>query len=165
MKTAPSLQCQFCGKTSSSISNKNTHMLLVHTEEALKKSECTLCGKRYARNCELNIHLGRHHKKKPLGLFKCKIFPVISKPKVCDQKHEQTDTEKRLKCGSCAFSTNHKRSFSSHERCHTGEKPFKCKECDQRFKDNSSLTIHMRYHTGKKMYQCDLCIVISQQYM
>ena len=60
----PDLSCKLCRKKSSSVSNQNTHMILVHTEDELKRFKCTLCKMTFLRNCDLNSHLNHCGKTK-----------------------------------------------------------------------------------------------------
>ena len=71
-------RCEFCGTKSSSISNLNTHMLGVHTEDAVKKFECPLCGKKYARKCDSRTHL-KIHSVQPKGSIKCMFCQIYFK--------------------------------------------------------------------------------------
>ena len=151
-----SFQCNVCGKSCSSMSNKNTHEKLVHTEETMKKYSCSLCEKRYVRKCDLKAHLVSHSKQ-PHGNFKCNVCSSYFKTQNSLGKHKQKHTQKSFKCAYCEFCSNRKDSLKTHERLHTGESPFKCNHCGKSFKQNTALVVHIRNHTGEKPYQCNIC--------
>ena len=50
------MECKFCLNFSSEATNLNTHLVLCQSEKAIQKFECTSCGKRYIRKCDLNSH-------------------------------------------------------------------------------------------------------------
>ena len=150
-------QCNICGKCCSSISNRNTHMKLVHTEEAMKKYHCSLCNKKFFRECDLKVHLVCRHTKQPNIDFKCNICKSTFKTQNSLIKHKKKHTQKAFKCGYCEYCSDRTDSVKVHERLHTGEAPFKCNHCGKCFKQNTALVVHIRNHTGEKPYQCIIC--------
>ena len=151
-----SFQCDICGKSLSSMSNKITHTNLVHTEETMKKYDCSLCEKRFARKCDLKVHsIG--HRKHPEDNFKCNICTSSLKTQNTLRLHKQKHTRRAFKCVYCEYCSNRKDSLKTHERIHTGESPFKCNHCGKCFKQNTALVVHIRNHTGEKPYQCIIC--------
>ena len=154
---APDNMCDLCGKKCSTASNMNTHMKLVHTEEALKKFECSLCGKKYARRCDLRFH-SESHSIQPKGIFKCTFCQICFKTRKAVKIHEKGHIEKKFKCTFCIYKSERKDALVSHVRRHTKEMPFDCKRCNKSFKQRTTLSLHMRYHNGERPYQCPYCI-------
>ena len=97
----PDLSCKLCGRQSSSESNLNTHMILVHTEEDMKAHRCNLCQKGFLRKCDLNVHLTQSHltgetKLKTNGPLKCKHCTRTYKMKEKLEAHERLHLEKTI---------------------------------------------------------------------
>ena len=155
----PDLSCKLCGKKSSSVSNQNTHMILVHTEDELKRFKCTLCKMTFLRNCDLNSHLNHCGKTKSetRGTLKCGHCSMFYKRQDKLDKHERTHAEKVFKCKFCKYCSDRKESVNAHERTHTGEKPFGCHICDNKFNRSQTRDIHIMSHTGEKPFSCSLC--------
>ena len=155
----PDLTCKLCGKKCSSDSNKNTHMILVHTEEDMKKFKCTLCNKAFLRKCDLNSHLRGCGKTKleASGPLKCKLCCRSFKRQDTLDVHERTHGEKAFKCRFCNYCSDRKESVNSHERTHTGEKPFDCHICSNKFSSSKARDIHILSHTGEMPFSCIIC--------
>ena len=134
-------------------------MILVHTEDELKKFKCTLCKKAFLRNCDLNSHLRRCGKTKPetRGTLKCGHCSKFYKRQDKLDVHQQTHVEKVFNCKFCKYCSDRKDSAISHERTHTGEKPFGCHICDNKFNQSQTRDIHILSHTGEKPFSCSLC--------
>ena len=121
---APDNMCDLCGKKCSTASNMNTHMKLVHIEEALKKFECSVCGKKYARRCDLRFH-SESHSIQPKGIFKCTFCQICFKTRKAVKIHEKGHIEKKFKCTFCIYKSERKDTLVSHhmkgatpKRCH-----------------------------------------------
>ena len=143
MKPAVKSVCKLCGVTSSSVSNLNTHMILVHTEEALKKFECSLCGKKTARRCDLKFH-SKVHITQPKGLFKCKFCqsPFLFPSKLQLDKHIQSTHGKHFATKANRFSKRVCRLC--HRMLEEQEK--QCKDCKSRietFANGQSTSSHV----------------------
>ncbi|XP_049589917.1 zinc finger protein 79 [Syngnathus scovelli] len=93
----------------------------------VKCYKCTVCGKVFRYNHNLQRHMSCHTGEKPFG------------------------------CIDCGKSFNQKASLKRHKRVHTGEKPFSCMFCGKKFTRRGSLTSHMRFHTGEKPFTCSIC--------
>ena len=78
--------CKQCGKTFSSLSNKNKHEKSVHLGppkkyiQHIKKDKlfvCSVCGKEYKQSFNLKLHYGRDHTKAELEQKKVPLAPII----------------------------------------------------------------------------------------
>ena len=88
-------QCNVCGKSCSSMSNKNTHAKLVHTEEKMKKYSCSHCEKSYVQTCDLKAHLVCHIEQPP-GNLKCNICSSSFKTQKILGQHKQKHSQKNV---------------------------------------------------------------------
>jgi hypothetical protein len=66
---------------------------------------------------------------------------------------------KKFKCNDCEFSTNDKRTLSTHSTIHFDSRPFVCdfKDCTRRtrtFKRMEYLKDHMKLHSNLRSYKC-----------
>jgi KRAB domain-containing zinc finger protein len=104
-----SFVCEECGKILSSTTSLKQHK----TVHSAKKYICDVCGKRFGRKGNLQIHMLRVHiKEKP---FKCTV---------CDKNFAS------------------KMGLDIHVRSHTGNKPYKCETCQKEYSAKHLLTKH-----------------------
>ena len=66
-------------------------------------------------------------------------------------------SEKKLHCPICNYTSHNTSHMKTHMRTHTGKKPYSCTQCDYKCSDQSTLKRHKRTHTGEKPYSCSQC--------
>ncbi|CAH0602323.1 unnamed protein product [Chrysodeixis includens] len=119
-------KCELCSYTCKIKKYLSRHVKKVHTKPV--GNQCTVCGKCFHYDCNLQKHMRVHTGEKP---YKCKV------------------------CGK-AFSSAY--SLSGHKLIHTGEKPYQCAFCDYACRDNSTIRRHQERHMGiSKEYPCTIC--------
>ncbi|XP_049772568.1 zinc finger protein 493-like [Schistocerca cancellata] len=107
---------------------------------ANRTHRCGICGKLFARSCDLKTHVYIHTGRR---LHKCDI---------CDKCGK-----KPHKCEMCGKSFAMKDDLNRHVFFHTGKKPHKCEICGKCFAMSSNLKIHTFIHTGIKPHKCQFC--------
>lgn len=121
-------RCAICGKTFANVYIMRNHMTEIHRNS--NKFECDVCGKRFNRQTNMNLHRLIHENKMPC---KCNI------------------------CGKSFRSTS---GVNLHKRMHTGEKPHKCDICNEKaYSYNTDLKRHKRSAHGivDKVFPCPIC--------
>jgi uncharacterized Zn-finger protein len=124
--------------------------------EVDKPFSCGECGKRFKRNCHLQLHMRTHTD--DLRAYRCSQCGMKFIQLRSLEMHLKTHSiEKPYNCQFCGKSFAQKYNLKLHIRTHTGEKPYGCAYCEMRFADPGSLNRHTRTHTGEKPYKCEHC--------
>ncbi|XP_074596029.1 uncharacterized protein LOC141851220 [Brevipalpus obovatus] len=123
------------------------------SEQKEKTVPCQQCGKLFATQERVKIHIRVTHGVKPaccevcgsMFSYRCKLIDHMrthtgDKPFVCDfvQTNEKV-------CGR-AFSQRY--HLRRHQMIHTGERPFPCEVCGRGFYRKDKLSRHRRVHTN-----------------
>jgi len=118
--------CEYCKTVFNNKVSLDVHVR-IHTGEM--PYLCTLCGKSYRQQANLQRHITIDHEK-----------------------------AKNFSCSLCRKSFGYKSVLNEHMRVHSGEKPFQCRICDQRFTQRSNMNKHIKLnHLEAKDFSCDIC--------
>ncbi|MBN3289265.1 ZN112 protein, partial [Polypterus senegalus] len=155
-RTSPTTPKPYCCSICGKRFLHNSNLQLhirIHTGE--KPHCCSECGKRFSNSYSLQRHTRIHTGEKPYGCTECgKRFADSSHL----QKHTRIHSgEKPYYCTECGKRFPLKNSLQTHLRIHTGEKPYCCSDCGKQFSYSSVLQKHKRIHTGEKPYGCAEC--------
>lgn len=147
---ARGFECVHCNKPCASRGGLEGHIRAVHTKEMTHF--CEVCGKGFASNGHLQVHLKSHEAKatEPCDICGKHFFHM--------QKHKMRahlDLEK-VACKICGkeykkhLLTRHMKAF------HSGMAGFKCTLCEKEFRLQKNYLEHMNVHLGVKK-SCYFC--------
>jgi len=116
-----------------------------------KKFECSICAKKFDRQCKLQIHLDMHDGKIP---FKCRFCDKKFTTGWHCRKHEQRHTGDLPQCKVCGGRFV---SLEKHMLVHSEvREKHVCSECGKDFTRERYLLRHMQLHSGD-CYTCQDC--------
>ncbi|KAG8200494.1 hypothetical protein JTE90_000572 [Oedothorax gibbosus] len=118
--------CPSCKVPFKQASELQAH-LSSHTKGEQRRVPCDVCGKCFASNDRVRIHVKSAH------------------------------GEKSCSCEVCGSGFSYRCKLLDHMRTHSGEKPFHCEVCGKSFSQKNHLTRHSMIHTGERPYPCDFC--------
>lgn len=122
--------CQKCDQGFWSKKDFDEHAavhVLRKTKEPVKKYECDICKKKFAKLCDVERHSRVHTGEKP---FTCNI---------CNKRFQQTH------------------NLSKHLLIHLHVKPFSCEICGKQFGRIDVLNRHVLTHSLSKPFKCPIC--------
>ena len=148
------LVCDTCGKTFSSRSNLNKHVIS-HGE---KQFNCKFCGKTFHYENYLHDHISGVH----LNLYKyqCTDCGKMMKSKtglVAHVKQFHRENADVFTCEMCGKSFKQKGNLHTHMYSHKTERNFVCEFCQKSFKYPDQLSRHKLLHTMQNKLQCSFC--------
>uniref|UniRef100_A0A1B6DNH4 C2H2-type domain-containing protein n=1 Tax=Clastoptera arizonana TaxID=38151 RepID=A0A1B6DNH4_9HEMI len=121
-----SFQCEHCPNVYPNRGALWQHSVATHSVE--KTCECTICGRKFYRNCSLALHLKSH-----------------SEEEYCE-------------CKECGKSFNRLSNLERHMKSvHIEIEQYPCNNCDKVFRDKANLLRHAVVHSAPKMYPCEIC--------
>ena len=122
---------------------------------------CSICDKRFKRNCHLHRHMRTHTTDGPIFTCdECSKSYRDSNNLMRHKKSHQTEfpyNDKPYTCGICEKRYRDNHDLQRHVRIHTGEEPYKCDMCDRGFIDKRTLEKHIKRHKGEKFCICPIC--------
>jgi len=156
-------QCPLCPKAFKTKDNIARHMMRHNME-----FPCTICGRKFAENSRLQMHLSMHENPEAFFCSICnKSFEHIDRH--MKRLHAQK-RERNLKCQYCEYASDSKQTLRRHEEMHEKRneilqsktrkrkiklkiiemKTFECKVCNVVLQTKSGYKSHLRhYHKGK----------------
>ncbi|XP_050072493.1 zinc finger protein 761-like [Anopheles maculipalpis] len=96
---------------------------------------CDVCGKRFARDCEMRRHR--------------RIYHSVDHP---------------FKCEQCSKSFLSSQSYREHMDSHANVRRFECDVCDKKFVRRRNLVSHRMSHSNVRPYRCEDCYFVSFKY-
>ncbi|XP_055548101.1 zinc finger protein ZFP2-like [Wyeomyia smithii] len=173
-------ECPICYRRYKTSRDLRGHQRYVYYDKA---HMCEICGKGFAQESILTVHMARH---KSEANFPCPICgkkykhetivrdcitrhnrPKEHKCKICNVRFSGASNlyshmishseDRRYKCDICG--QKFKRSFHlrKHKSIHTSERNYPCRYCPSRFSSTTELYKHEIRHTGQYPYECSLC--------
>uniref|UniRef100_A0A3Q3JCY6 C2H2-type domain-containing protein n=1 Tax=Monopterus albus TaxID=43700 RepID=A0A3Q3JCY6_MONAL len=168
-------KCDNCDKRFRDHYDMNRHNMRVHEKEEMsgnttegdpgdpstsqlsENKNCTLCGKFFARQVDMERHMKSHSEDRPYQCSFCeKKFknPYVLKrhqKEICKSKELRKPKRRESRVLPCTA------DIAKHLRSHSEDRPFICVTCEKCFKSSNCLTVHQRKHTGEKPFLCWQC--------
>ena len=132
------------------------------THPGVKLFTCGACGKSFAQLRSLTLHRMIHTGVKPNTCYECgNVFPSLNRLRKHKKRHSVV--KKTFNCAYCGESFGNSDHLKSHERTHTDETLFTCDTCGKSFADARRLKSHEITHIGVK-HPCYVCGQIFRSY-
>ena len=145
------VNCPICNQSCPTKNWLSRHKVKKHC----KNHMCSICGKQFSNNVDLNRHTLLH-----TGDFqhKCKICGkgFIRQAKL--ENHMLMHTgEKPFNCEHCGCTFYLEYLFKRHLLQHDSNAKFVCSECKLSFPDEAKLGRHLREHQKNHLITCSIC--------
>ena len=148
------LCCDTCGKTFSSRSNLNKH-IVSHGEKLFR---CLHCGKRFHYENYLREHISSVHLN--LHKYQCTDCGKTMKSKtglIAHVKQFHIANTETFTCEVCGKLFKQKGNLNTHMYSHVTARNFSCQYCHKTFKYPDQLSRHRLVHTMLNKLQCSYC--------
>ncbi|XP_035910985.1 zinc finger protein 497-like [Anopheles stephensi] len=142
--------CQYAGCNHLA---RTYHAYYLHRLRHEMAHRCDVCGRRFARDCEMRRHRRIYHSSE--HPFKCE---QCSKTFLSSQSYrEHMDSHanlRRFECDICDKKFVRRRNLVNHRMSHSNARPYRCEDCDSAtFKYKSDLNRHRKDKHGQQAEQ------------
>ncbi|XP_040839956.1 ras-responsive element-binding protein 1 [Ochotona curzoniae] len=144
--------CSICGKSLSSASSLDRHML-VHSGE--RPYKCTVCGQSFTTNGNMHRHM-KIHEKDPNGSAAAAPPSPLKRRRLSSKRKLSHDTESERE--DTAPAKKMLEDGQSGEVAGTADELFHCPVCFKEFVCKYGLESHMETHSDNPL-RCDICCV------
>lgn len=144
--------CSICGKSLSSASSLDRHML-VHSGE--RPYKCTVCGQSFTTNGNMHRHM-KIHEKDPSGATAAAPPSPLKRRRLSSKRKLSHDAEAEREDPAPAKKMVEDGQSGDLER--TGDEVFHCPVCFKEFVCKYGLESHMETHSDNPL-RCDICCV------
>ncbi|XP_001846151.2 zinc finger protein 11 [Culex quinquefasciatus] len=144
-----------CETCGKGFAQENSLAVHLATHKSHPEFPCPTCGKKYKHESNVRNCVARHERPKQ---HRCKIcnvtFPAASNLYSHMVSHSE---ERRFKCDVCGMTFKRSFHLRKHQNTHTSVRNFACRHCPSRFSTTTELYKHEIRHTGQYPYQCGVC--------
>ncbi|CAL8247845.1 unnamed protein product [Lota lota] len=152
-------QCKECDR---SYRFRSQYILHERSHTGEKPFHCHVCGKRFGKNSNLNLHLKNQHKSykncpKCKKRIHCSKYSDHVKRKCKSLNQDSNMASQQFQTDDCVSGNSvgangFHQSIASKKR-----KANVCQYCGKKFAFQSALERHIHVHTGSKPHKCDVC--------
>lgn len=145
----PRFNCPDCTKVFLHQKSLDNHHQKIHEgilqDDESKAFLCNICGKKWVKLTDLEIHMIAHRETRPYACDQChmtykrayELTGHINKRHLNIRPHT---------CSYCGLGFFTRRILDNHIRTHTNERPFACEICQQTFRIEAGLFLHKQHH-------------------
>ena len=151
--------CPVCGKSLSSVSNLNKH-LLTHGP---RRETCPECGRQYHQQATLRQHVRDVHAPPGSYAVECQMCGLRMRSRNSLYSHiarfhpPSSSSVPRHMCGICGRSFYQRGNLRKHEKTHQDHAPYVCPECPCRLRSAERLRRHQTWHKHGAQFPCADC--------